>query len=311
MLSIVAHFARGFAVGITDLIPGFSGATTAFILGVYEKLIAFISGFFRALRNPKLFKELEWSFIIPFCIGILLAVFALASALEVLLTNHPESMAGVFCGFGLAAIFSLLFDLRVSLSSLPRSKMKNAILLFTVIAVGALFFWVLGSQADILKSPSLWTFFFGGVVASIALILPGISGSFVLLMIGLYPSAIMAISDLEITNILSLALGVVVGILAFAYVLNYLLNKFRPHLMAVMTGLLIGSFRVLWPWPNGVGIIDSDTDKIKSGTGLEWPSWGDLWVPALLAMAGLFFVAIFTIFKLFALKQTMIYRHND
>lgn len=268
-------------MGTTDLIPGFSGATTAFILGIYERLIEFISGLAQVGLRRKTIKELDWKFFIPLLVGLLGAVFSLARLLKVLLEDYPEEMAGLFFGLTVVVVYSLLSSI----------KNEKIFLYLISVGVGVLFFWVLGFQSSVIENPNLLIFFLAGAVASVALILPGISGSFILLILGLYSPVINAVSDFEIPKLVLLGLGVVSGLVLLASLLNLLLKKCRAYLVAVLAGLLLGSVRVLWPWPDGVGVIDSEAGNNLIGTKFELPSLGQLWLPLLLAVVG-FLIAL-------------------
>lgn len=272
----IQNLLRGFAMGTTDLIPGFSGSTTALLLGIYERLITFISGAGKAIIRRQSFKELDWKFAIPLVIGIFIAVFSLASLLRILLKDYPEEMAGVFSGLTIFALYSLLEPFR----------REKSFLYLISLAIGGLFFWLLGFGLDAVETPNLLIFFLAGVLASIALILPGVSGSFILLILGLYSPVINAVSDFEILDLILLGLGAAVGLVLFSSILNFFLKKYRTYLLAIVSGLLLGSFRVLWPWPDGVGIIDSDAKTNVIGTKLSSPSLGDLWLPLVLGSLG-------------------------
>lgn len=272
----IQNLLRGFAMGTTDLIPGFSGSTTALLLGIYERLITFISGAGKAIIRRQSFKELDWKFAIPLVVGIFIAVFSLANLLRILLEDYPEEMAGVFSGLTIFALYSLLEPFR----------REKSFLYLISLAIGGLFFWLLGFGLDAVETPNLLIFFLAGVLASIALILPGVSGSFILLILGLYSSVINAVSDFEILDLILLGLGAAVGLVLFSSILNFFLKKYRTYLLAIVSGLLLGSFRVLWPWPDGVGIIDSDAKTNVIGTKLSSPSLGDLWLPLVLGSLG-------------------------
>ncbi len=318
MIRTAHNFLKGCLIGAADTVPGFSGGTVALLLGIYERLVIFLSGlasflaslffpFFkntdkntriaRSLKRPDLtqLKMLEWSFILALVLGIATAVFSLAQLLEILLEDYPEEVAGLFLGMAAAAAVFLLAS--ISDKDIP------AYLLFAV--TGGLSFWILGFQSMPSANPGAVLFLAGGAAAAIAMILPGISGAFVLLMMGMYGPAIGAASDFEIENLMLLAAGFLLSLLAFSTFLNFLLKRFRRFLLIILAGLLAGSIRVLWPWPNGVGIIDSEYESVVDGTGLDVPSLGDFWLPFLLSAAG--FAAAGFLFTLQVLKKGSVF----
>ena len=117
------------------------------------------------------------------------------------------------------------------------------------------------------------------------MLLPGISGAFVLLMIGVYPAAIGAVDDRSWADLATLGIGAVVGLALFSNLIGRVLDRWHDPTLAVMVGLLLGSLRVLWPWPAGVGVISRHADEAVDGTGLGWAPAADLWLPAVLAVA--------------------------
>ncbi len=334
MIRAAHNFLRGCLIGAADTVPGFSGGTVALLLGIYERLVIFLSGFAgflasllsppfkntgkntgkntdkgtdkntgisRSLKKPSLaqLKKLEWSFILALVLGIGTAVFSLAQLLEILLEDYPEEIAGLFSGMAVAAVIFLFAGIS--------DRGFSAYFLFA--ATGGLSFWLLGFQSMPSANPEAVLFLAGGAAAAIAMILPGISGAFVLLMMGMYGPAIGAVSDFEIGNLLLLLGGFLSSLLVFSTFLNFLLKRFRSYLLVILAGLLAGSMRVLWPWPNGVGIIDSEYENVVDGTSLDLPSLGDFWLPFLLAAAG--FAAAGFLFTLQVLKKGSLFLSFD
>ena len=275
---------RGFAMGAADIVPGVSGGTIALILGIYERLISSIRTGARALGRLvrgdvkgffEQFKAIEWPFIVPLLGGIGAAVVVLSSILDRLLTDEPEAMAGLFFGLVVASIlvaWQLLNN---------RDSTRMAVL----VAVAVIAFFVLGLQSGAIDSPPSIAYFFTGAIAICAMILPGISGSFLMLMIGMYAAFVGAVHDREITNLIFFMLGALAGLAAFSTLLSWVLERHRDTLLAGLIGLMAGSLRVLWPWPNGVGVIESEAEEQVSGTGIELPdSFGEAWLPLVLAI---------------------------
>lgn len=278
----VAQVVRGFAMGTADIIPGVSGGTVALVLGIYERLIrnvhtgaqglkALLTGDLPGLRTS--IRSVEWVWLLSLLGGILLAVALLASVLENLLHDHPIRMAALF--FGLVA-GSMLIAWR-----LIRSTGRREVVVVAVVAVAL--FLMLGLRSDTevaagtaeVVTKSWWVFLLAGALAICAMILPGISGSFILVMIGMYTEVLGAVNDRDLVALAATSAGCVIGLALFSTVLNWSLERHHDLVMAAMVGLMLGSLRVLWPWPGGTNTTD-----------LGAPS-GDVGVPVLLAAIGL------------------------
>lgn len=274
-------------MGAADIVPGVSGGTVALVLGIYERLISNVHTGAEALKlvvtgRPKEFvptlKRVEWGWLLALLGGILVAVAVLASVLEQLLHDHPIRMAGLF--FGLVA-GSITVAWR-----LIRHKGAPELAAMAVVAVAL--FLVLGLKSNtevaddaaevVTKSP--WIFFLSGALAICAMILPGISGSFILVMIGMYTEVLGAVNDRDVVSLAALGLGCVVGLALFSSFLNWALAHHHDLVMAAMVGLMLGSLRVLWPWPGGTETTD-----------LAAPA-GDVAVPIVLAVVGFAVVVV-------------------
>ena len=298
---------RGFAMGATDLVPGVSGGTVALLLGIYERFIGAIRGIAaiggRLLRGDisrarSKFKEADWVFVLPLGVGIVIAVFSLASLMERLLHDYPEEMAGIFTGLVLASLVATYLSLEP-----PAKKARLTfweLLLFAAVAAGV--FILLGFSATPQTDPSLLAYLGAGALAICAMVLPGISGSFLLLIVGMYAALLAALDDIAIVQLLVFCLGAAIGLALFSTLLHRLLTQFRRPTTAVLLGLLLGSMRVLWPWPNGVGIISRDETEAIDGTRLEWPTLSQAWLPTLLALAA--FALVLTLPKIFKPRPT-------
>ena len=281
---VVRHAARGLLMGAADVVPGVSGGTVALLLGIYTRLIdtvragagvvgALLRGNWRDAWDR--LRSFDWWFAVPLVAGIVVAVAALASVIDELLVDEPEAMAGLF--FGLVAASVVVAWKLV--------EKPGAGLAVTALAVGGLFFWLLGLQSAPVADQTEIALFGSGLVAVCAMLLPGISGSFILLMLGVYPAAIAAVDDWVWADLAALATGAVLGLALFSNVIGRVLNRWHDPTLAVMVGLLLGSLRVLWPWPAGVGVISRHTEEAIDGTGLGWAPAADLWLPAILALA--------------------------
>lgn len=273
-------------MGTADLVPGVSGGTIALLLGIYRQFIQTITQAVSSLSHllrgnfPQArirLREISWPFILPLFVGIVVAVFSLAPLMSWLLDNYPEEMAGVFIGIVLASIAAAW----QSLSNQDQVRWFEA-LVVVVVAVGI--FILLGVSAEPRPAPALIIFFASGAMAICAMVLPGISGAFLLLIVGMYGPVINAVSDRELGKLLVLVAGVAVGIAAFVPLLKHFLETVPRITNAVLLGLLFGSLRVLWPWPDGVGIISQDSQEIVDGTKLGWPTWREAWLPSVLGL---------------------------
>ena len=280
-----SQLVRGFLMGAADVVPGVSGGTIALILGIYEKLIDQVRAGAKALGTLakgdlkgfwRRVMSLDFVFLIPLGIGVLLAVGGLASVLETQLEENPEEMAGLFFGL-VAASVMIGWDLI--------SKRTSTHLAIVIVVAVAIFF-LLGFQSGPIADPSPGVFVGAGALAICAMILPGISGSFILLMIGMYAAVIGAVDDRAFGDVALVGIGAVVGLALFSTGLGWLLDNHGDTVMAAMVGLMLGSLRVLWPWPNGVGVISEDESEVIDGTGLEWPASDEILGPVALAVVG-------------------------
>lgn len=256
--SVVQQFARGFAMGAADIVPGVSGGTVALVVGIYERLIANIHHGATALKHVirrdlsavrTSLRSVEWIWLVSLLAGLLSAVAVLSSALETLLQEYPIRMSGLFAGLVLGAVV-------VAWRLVKRTDTNGVIIMFvTAIAL----FVLLGLRADTevaddavtLVSQPWWIFLIVGAIAICAMILPGISGSFLLVTMGMYTEVLGAVNDRDMVTIAVFGVGCVVGLAMFSSVLTWLLTHHHDRVMAMMIGLMLGSLRVLWPWPGG------------------------------------------------------------
>jgi putative membrane protein len=282
-------------MGTADIVPGVSGGTVALVLGIYERLIrnvhtgaqalkAVLTGDLDGFRTTV--RQVEWVWLLSLLAGVLTAIAVLSSILEDLLHDYPVRMAALF--FGLV-IGSLTVAWRMIRSIGPQE-------IGAIVVVAVALFLLVGLRSDTevaegtaeVVTRSWWVFFLSGALAICAMILPGISGSFILVMIGMYTEVLGAVNDRDMVALAALGAGCVVGLALFSTVLNWALEHHHDLVMAAMVGLMLGSLRVLWPWPAGTQTTD-----------LGRPS-GDVAVPVLLAIAG---CALVIIVELIATRQ--------
>jgi putative membrane protein len=272
LLSYLAQLARGFAMGSADVVPGVSGGTVALVLGIYERLVANVrggAGALGALVRGQVataidrLRHLEWLWLITLLAGIGTAILVLAHTIETLLEEQPVRLAALF--FGLIAGSAVLAWRLLHHRDLPR---------MVVAAVTALVaFVVLGYSSGPVEDPAWWMFLAAGAVAICAMILPGVSGSFLLLMFGMYDSVLGLVTQRDLVLLAVFAAGCVVGLAVFSTALHWALAAHHDTVLAAMVGLMLGSLRVLWPWPDG-------TDS----TSVAAPA-DDVMVPVLIAVA--------------------------
>lgn len=231
-------------MGAADVVPGVSGGTMAFILGIYEELIEAIRSvnirFIRALISCR-FKEalaiVPWKFLLSLVIGILFAVFSLARVLAWLLENKPVFIWSFFFGLILASILTVGRNLE---------RWNLGAMLWAVL--GSLGAYVLVGMVPMKTPDTPWFLFLSGAVAICAMILPGISGSFILVLLGKYHFVLAAVNERNLLVLAVVTAGALFGITAFSRLLGWLLKKHHDLTMALLTGLMLGSLRKIWPW---------------------------------------------------------------
>ncbi len=238
-------FLRGFCMGVADLIPGVSGGTIAFITGIYANLLGALSVFSTAafwqallrLQFKTVFKLLDWQFLLALFLGLLTAILTMSKLLHYLLITQTQFLLGFFFGLVIA---SALFLWR-QLSS------HSAQTIALVVVMAALTFAVVSSgQTSLPTTPVV--LFFCGMLAISAMLLPGISGSYILLILGVYPTVIAAIHERDIIVLLVFAAGCGTGLLLFSRLLFELINRYYATTMAVLIGVMIGALPKIWPW---------------------------------------------------------------
>lgn len=231
---------RGFFMGISDLIPGVSGGTIAFILGIYDELLASISGFFS--RDWK--KNI--GFLLPLAIGMGLTLLLFSRVIEYLLKNYHAQTQFFFLGLVIGVLPFIAKQANVK----TNFNIGHFLLILVVgAALASLAFISPQESAPIttLTSSNAIGLFLAGWAGSMAMLLPGISGSFILLLLGVYSTVIGALSNLNLPIIAVIGAGVIVGFIVSSKVISYLLNHFKYATFAVIMGLIIGSVFVMYP----------------------------------------------------------------
>ena len=231
-------------MGAADVVPGVSGGTIAFITGIYEELINSIKNIdLKALRLfftgrwLSFWKKINGNFLLAVFAGIFISVLSLARLLEYLLEHHPIMIWSFFFGLVLASSYVV---------SRKISQWEYVKIVALVGGIGIAFY--ITSVTPTTTTDAAWFVIFSGGLASCAMILPGISGSFILLLLGKYSFALHAVNERILLDLLLLGVGAVTGLILFANLLSWLLKKYHDITIAVLVGFMIGSLNKIWPW---------------------------------------------------------------
>ncbi|MGM8212473.1 DUF368 domain-containing protein [Virgibacillus sp. W0430] len=251
---------RGIAMGASDVVPGVSGGTIAVLLGFYDQLIAAINGFFTKNWRTHL------SFLLPLGLGVVFAIFTLSKLMDWLLLNYPVPTFFFFIGL-IIGVLPLLF--READAKNTFQARHIGLIAVGAVLVGMLVFFKDSNPGAVITDRTVFTYillFFSGVAASAAMILPGISGSLVLLIIGVYSTVMRAISNLELPVIIVMGLGIVFGIIVMSKVIHYFFKHYRIAAFALIIGLVIGSIVVIFPgWPTDTFMLVSSIASFAAG----------------------------------------------
>lgn len=278
--------ARGFCMGSADVVPGVSGGTMAFILGIYEELVDSIRAiarpdFLRPLSRGRIgeaIAALNWKFLVSVVSGIFLAILTLARGIEWALENQPVLVWSFFFGLVLASV--------VAVSRRIGTWHPRLLVLAVLGTIGA---WLFVGLVPVQTPETWWFLFLAGALAICAMILPGISGAFVLLLLGKYQFVLGAVNDRNLPPLVFVAAGAFVGIVTFAQVLGWLFRRYHDATVAVLTGLMVGSLRKVWPWKEEVAwIVGRHGERIPTVEQNVLPAAGDGILPAVaMALIGL------------------------
>lgn len=283
-------YMTGIAMGIADLVPGVSGGTMAFILGVYEDLLNAIKSisldFFKRLARFRLRDAIDmvpWQFLLALGLGIISAIVLLANVMSWLWDNERVFVLAFFFGLVLASILAI------------GARLKWSALTVGTLAAGTVVAFIIVNLIPLDMPHDPLTLFFSGMVAITAMILPGISGSFILLILGQYDFVLNAVKGLDIISVAAVAAGCAVGILGFARVLSWLLNRYEQPTVAALVGFMLGSLYKLWPWKE---VLQWRTDRHGEQVPLlEANMWPDVtsqgfWVAVGLCLLGFLIVSL-------------------
>ena len=235
---------KGMAMGAADVVPGVSGGTIAFISGIYEELISSINGIrpslLKILRTQgfqSFWKELNGGFLLSVLTGIGISVLSLAKGISWLLTHQPILLWSFFFGLVLASVFYVAKGI---------SRWDLAAIVMGIVGAGLAYLVVSLPVSQTSATPAY--LFLSGALAICAMILPGISGAFILVLLGSYKTVLDAVHQRDLQVILVVGAGAIVGLLSFARLLKWMFSKFKNATLALLTGFIIGSLPKIWPW---------------------------------------------------------------
>lgn len=235
---------KGLAMGAADAVPGVSGGTIAFISGIYEELISSISNINLSLfKNlfkdgfSYFWKELNGNFLLALLTGIVISFISFMKLAKYLLEYHPILIWSFFFGLIVASIYFV-----------GKQITKWNVATIITLLIGAIIAFYISKSPALGNNESSWFLFFAGAIAICAMILPGISGSFILIILGAYQTLSNAIHDLDIKKILIFVSGAIIGLLSFSHVLKWLFKNYHNLTLAALTGFILGSLNKVWPW---------------------------------------------------------------
>ncbi len=251
---------KGIAMGAADVVPGVSGGTIAFISGIYEELLGSISSvnfsLVKTLKNQGIkaaWKQVNGNFLAALLSGIFISIVSLSKIIKWLLENEPILLWSFFFGLVLASILYM-----------GKQIEKWNLIIIILGLIGVLFGYAITiSPATNTADISYGFLIFSGAIASCAMILPGISGSYILLLIGIYPVVMTAITEKNITILSAIAIGVVIGLLSFSKLLKWLFAHYKQEMLVVLTGIMLGSLNKVWPWKKIVSTYTDSHGEIK------------------------------------------------
>ena len=285
-------------MGIADLIPGISGGTIAFIAGIYPRLLQSIS-FFSSYSTWKnlfninffqFFKKIDGWFLITLFSGILLSIILFSKLAHYLLNEHFELLFGFFFGLVLGSIIVFLIDIK-NLNFTTKTIFHK----FMFLGFGVVFGFFILEIIPLVTDIKLSLVFLAGFFAVAAMLLPGISGGYILLIMGLYSHIIEAIIKFDFTVISVFVAGCVLGLLVFSKLFHYLINRFEYNMLFLLNGIMIGTLSKLWPWKTKQ--IEDDVLIDLNIMPVDLSFWSDSFWVLILMIIGVIFATILNIVK--------------
>ena len=259
MNQYIANFLKGIGVGSANVIPGVSGGTIALITGIFERLINALKSF--NLTAIKLFftgkfkefaKHTDLWFLASVGCGVVVAILSIARLFEFLFDKYPIYLWSFFFGMILVSIYYV---------GITIEKFNWKVVLSFIIGTAIALLIAFGTPAN--ENSSIFYLMICGAVATCSMILPGLSGSFVLVLMGNYQLIMIdAVNDLNLKILLPVVLGGVIGLLAFSHLLSWIFKNYRDITIAVLTGFILGSMPIIWPWKNDVITYFGSKEKV-------------------------------------------------
>lgn len=260
----LGNLLRGALIGVVETVPGVSGGTVALVTGIYDELIEaghritaaarrLVTGPERVVRACEQLRGVNWLLVLPLLVGMAAAVLTVAGPVTGLVEDHPETMRALFLGL---VAGSVLVPVRLSGGAWRGAELG----LFALGAVGGLLLTSLPSTS---LEPSPWVVAPAAAIAVCALVLPGVSGSFLLLSVGLYQPTLQAVDQRDLGYIAWFGLWALVGLVVIVKLMRILLTRHHRGTMVVLAGVMIGALRSLWPW--------QDASSALQGPGADWP----------------------------------------
>lgn len=282
---------KGFCMGAADVVPGVSGGTMAFILGIYEELIqsikSFDLAFLRKLVSLKIKDALapvSWQFVMAIGLGILMAIFTLARLLAWLLHNQPVLIWSFFFGLIVGSVITV---------SKHIDEWTPSTLAW--MGLGSLCTYLLVGMVPAKTPDAAWFLFMSGSIAICAMILPGISGAFILVLLGKYHFVLEAVNNREVLTLVLVAAGAGAGLVTFVRLLSWLFNRYHDLTVALLTGFMLGSLRKVWPWKKTLqSMTDSHGNLIATSQVNILPSRWDSELIVALCLVVVGFLVVFS-----------------
>ena len=256
---------KGIAMGAADAVPGVSGGTIAFISGIYEELISTISGvnlsLLKTLKKDGFFafwKQLNGNFLLALLTGIIISFVSFMRLAKYLIEQHPVLIWSFFFGLIIASIFFV-------------GKQINKWSVKTIIALilGTIAAFYITSLPSLASNTNAYFLFVAGALAICAMILPGISGSFILVILGAYKTLSDAFHDFDFKKIALFATGAIVGLLSFSHVLKWLFKNYHNTTLAILTGFILGSLNKVWPYKKTISVMEDASGSVVDFMGLS------------------------------------------
>ncbi len=259
---------KGMAMGIAEVIPGVSGGTIAFITGIYKRLLDSIKNInYKAIKLlfkgevREFWKRVDGEFLITIFGGMAIGLLSGVFVISYLLKNHIEPLWGFFFGLIIASVIYI-----------GKQVKKWNFYSFLILLLGIVFAYFLVAMHPMEGNRAYWYVFFSGLIAISALIMPGISGSFMLLILGMYtiiiPEVKILLTDRSLDSFLILAVfgtGMIVGLFTFARVMSWAFKQHEQKTLIILTGFMIGSLYKIWPWRIALSWLNKNTNKIETG----------------------------------------------